>query len=100
MRYALHDNSVSSSAKQQRDPISIAFEVSMTSEHLTPHFCDHSSIISSHLVFKMFTILDLNWNEWLGDGKENENLSSSTARVIHTTATQVISRERQQSAQK
>ena len=69
MRYALHDNSVSSSAKQQREPISIAFEVSLTTEHLTSHFWNHSSIISSHFVFKMFTILDLNWNERLGDGK-------------------------------
>lgn len=69
VRYAFYDNSVSSSAKQQREPISIAIEVSLTTEHLTSHFCNHSSIISSHLVFKMFTILDLNWNERLGDGK-------------------------------
>ena len=57
-------------------------------------FCNHFSIIQSHYAWKIcvLTILELNWNQRLGQDKI-EHLSSY-AHVVQATAKKVISRHR------
>ena len=62
-------------------------EARTSSENVTSRFCNHFSMIKLIMLEKcVLTILELNWNQRLGQEDKIEHLSSYT-HVVHTCKT-------------